>query len=137
MKKNFILCFISLILGVILLMSPLNSIAEIAVPYASPVFSSGGVSISTSIATTFLASTNKICDSIYVSSCTLQRKNSNGMWVFDATLPPPSYVAYDESEYFAYTSYASYCTTGNTYRIKAVFYAEGYTITRYSNAVDY
>ena len=115
--------------------------AEVLVPYANPVFESGSASLSRSMNAEFYAGTHLDCSSIYVSSCTLQKKDLSGDWANAGALPAPSHVAKNECDFFTTADYSTYCTRGNTYRIKAIFKAvsEGvtYSVTRYSNSVDY
>lgn len=105
------------------------------------IFESASVAISSSMYADFYAGTHRNCSSIYVSSCTLQKKNSSGSWVYAATLTPPSDTATNTSNFGALADYESSCTSGNTYRVRAVFKAvyDGttYTVTRTSNSVQY
>lgn len=104
------------------------------------IFESASITIGSTMDADFDASTHRNCSSIYVSSCTLQRY-SNGTWVYAATLTPPSDVATTTSNFGALAYYGSSCTSGNTYRVYAVFRAvyDGttYTVTRTSNSVQY
>lgn len=117
------------------------AMAESIEPYANLVFESASVSLGRSMDADFYAGTHLTCSSIYVSSCTLQKKDLNGEWTNAGSLPAPLHVAKDESDYLTTADYSTYCTRGNTYRIKAIFKAvsEGvtYSVTRYSNSVDY
>lgn len=112
-----------------------------AEPRASEVFEGASVSIGSSMDADFSASCRYNCTSIYVYSCTLEKKDSTGAWVYANSLVPPSTVARNTSNFDAWADYASKCTRGNTYRIKAVFKASyggtSYNVTRYSNSVNY
>lgn len=105
------------------------------------VFESASVSIGSGMDADFYAGTNYNCSSISVSSCTLQKKNTSGTWVYAASLTPPSNVAKNTSNFGALADYSSSCTSGNTYRVRAVFKAvyngTSYTVTRTSNSVNY
>ncbi|WP_461811514.1 hypothetical protein [Faecalimonas sp.] len=101
--------------------------------YASPVFESGYIAMNKSLYTEFGASTKKICDEIYVSSCTLQEMDKNDKVISSTEVTPPSDVAKNTSNFTAWETYSG--TSGKRYRMKAVFSADGYTITRYSRIV--
>lgn len=107
----------------------------------SLVFESAAVTIGSRIDADFDAAANYNCSSIYVSSCTLQKKNASGSWVYASSLTPPSDVAKNTSNFGALADYSSSCTSGNTYRVRAVFKAVyngiSYTVTRTSNSVNY
>ncbi len=113
----------------------------VAATRESIAFESASVTIGSRIDADFYAGTNYNCSSIYVSSCTLQKKNSSGAWVYAATLTPPSYTATNTSDFGAVADYESKCTAGNTYRIRAVFKAvyngTTYTGARTSNSVKF
>ena len=129
------------ILCTLLLLSFCYVSTGIAGTQESLVFESAYVSIGSGLDADFYAGTNYNCSSIYVSSCTLQKKNANGSWVYAATLTPPSDVAINTSNFGALADYESSCTSGNTYRVYAVFRAvyngTTYTVTRTSNSVQY
>ena len=105
------------------------------------VFESASVTIGSSMDADFYAGTHYNCSSIYVSSCVLQKQNSGGTWAYAATLTPPSYIATNTSNFGALADYEGSCTSGNSYRVYAVFRAvyngTTYTVTRTSNSVQY
>lgn len=101
---------------------------------ASPVFDSGYVMIGSDLFAEFGASAIVQCSSIYVSSCSLQEMNGSTV-VRTISLDPPSTRVTNSSNFTAWKSYAGSGTSGKRYRIKAIFYGNGYTITRYSNIV--
>ncbi|MEG1358288.1 MAG: hypothetical protein RSE23_01360 [Clostridia bacterium] len=105
-------------------------------PFADSVFTSAGVSLSNQIDAIYSAKTKAKSSEIIVSSCTLQIKDGS-RWVDSTSLTAPSTVAKNTISYKATGSYSSSCTSGNTYRIKAVFDADGHQLTRYSNEVAY
>lgn len=80
---------------------------------------------------TFVGKTYDEQASIYVTSCTLQKKDSSG-WFHFCNLPSPPEVCTNTYTYGGWADYASFIGVG-TYRIKATFNADGYEITRYSN----
>ncbi len=83
----------------------------------------------------FSATLNKVCSTVSVSSCTLQKKE-DGRWVFATSLGTPPSKS-DISKYTANKDYSSSMTTGVTYRIVATFDADGETITKTSNSFTY
>jgi len=113
----------------------------VAATLESLVFESASVTIGSGMDADFYAGTNYNCTSISVSSCTLQKKNASGSWVYASSLTPPSDVAKNTSNFGALADYSSSCTSGNTYRVRAVFKAVyngiSYTVTRTSNSVNY
>lgn len=130
-RKRLVVLFILCLLVASLPIGPAVAIE----PRESPVFESGYVMIDSSLFTEFGAATHKVCKSIYVSSCTLQEMNSAGAVVSSTSLTPPTTKAQNASDFTAWATYSG--TSGKRYRIKAVFYADGYTITRYSNTITY
>lgn len=132
---------ITTLLCLLLLLTFSFASSGLAATLESLVFESASVTISKALNTDFDAATNYNCSSIYVSSCTLQKKNTSGTWVYAATLTPPSKVATNTSDFGALASYSGSCTSGNTYRVRAVFKAVyngiSYTVTRTSNSVNY
>lgn len=102
---------------------------------ASDMFESTYVITGNDLYTEFGASTRRNADSIYVSSCTLEEMDNAGNVVASTRLTPPSKIVKDTSNYTADATYSG--TSGKRYRIKAVFYADGYTVTSYSKIVTY
>ena len=130
MKKNLsALLVIIILVGVAL---PTMSAAEI-VPFANPVFDSASVYLGKKFSAEFTASTNVICSSICVSSCTLQKKVGTN-WVYAKSLNVPSYVANNTFIYDDVKNYDDDIPAGGTYRLKVVFSGGGETVTRYSNS---
>ena len=112
------------------------ALAYTATPYADTVFSSARVLLSTQMDASFTAQTKSKQAEIKVTSCILQIKTGS-VWVDSMTLTAPSKVATNTSRYSAAKDYSSSCSSGNTYRIKAVFDADGHTKTTYSNSISY
>ena len=102
---------------------------------ASPIFESGYVITGSDLYTEFGASTKKNVSNLYVSSVQLQEMDRNDTVVSSKSVTVPSYKVQNDSNYTAWKTYSG--TSGKRYRVKAVFYADGYYITRYSNIVIY
>ena len=138
--KNRIAC-VSLVLCLICVFLLGCATAGEIVPYENPIFDSAGLTLSSNMDVVFLAGTRRNCSSIYVSSCTLEKRNSNGTWSHETSLTPPSDVAYNTSDFAAQKNYASSCDEGNTYRVVVVFSAiyngTEYTVDRTSRSVTY
>lgn len=100
-------------------------------PRAHDTFQKATVALTSSKIVMFSATTVVEAASIQVTSCTLQKK-AGTVWVFSGALTPPSYIASNANTYGASVDYSSSISTG-TYRIKAVFSADGETITSTSN----
>lgn len=132
---------LSIMVVILLLCSLPCALAENAAPYASLVFEKASVSITRSMNADFTAGMNCNCTSIYVASCSLEKRNANGTWSFVTSLTPPSDTASNASNFGAYKNYSGSCTSGTTYRIKATFAAiyngKTYTVNRTSNSVAY
>lgn len=122
---------IATILALAMIFMCSTSLAEYPVIWANPVFISGGVICDSTMYTEFSASTKVASASIYVSSCSLQKKNGSN-WEHVKSLTAPSKIAINAKELKAYADYNGECGSG-TYRIKAVFTAGEATMTCYSN----
>ena len=110
------------------------SLSAIAQIDASQVFESGYVMLDTDLFVEFGAATRYSCDEIYVSSCKLQEMDSSGNVVSSKSLTAPSTVV-KGSTFTAFGDYGGKGTSGKRYRVQAVFYADGATITRTSGTV--
>lgn len=97
---------------------------------ASEMFNETYVMVNSKLETEFGAGTKKIAKSIYVSSCILQELDKNNRVIASTNLTPPDKVVNNGSDYTATAKYSG--ISGKRYRIKAVFYADGYTVTSYS-----
>lgn len=131
MKKWRVFCALSLILVSIVSMAlaaPGHS--DSVEPKANTAFSSTEVALSSSMYADFFALTTKSYSKITVS-VTLQRKEGSS-WVYDRSLPAPVFPSSNTNTWAVSKDYSSYGTSGKTYRIKAVFNAEGVTATAYS-----
>lgn len=118
-----VLCAVSLILC----MSVSTAFAD---NRANSAFSSTEVIFTSSMFAEFSALTTKSYPKITVS-VTLQRKEGSS-WVNERALPAPTFAASNTTTWGTSKSYSSYGTVGETYRLKAVFNAEGVTATAYS-----
>ena len=134
MKKNWLLTALGIMLILILFTN--CALAYTATPYADTVFSSARVLLSTQMDASFTAQTKSKQAEIKVTSCILQIKTGS-VWADSMTLTAPSKVATNTIRYSAAKNYSSSCSSGNTYRIKAVFDADGHTKTTYSNSISY
>lgn len=105
-------------------------------PRADAIFTAARVSLSSAGKASFSAQVKSVRDEIKVSDCVLQVKK-DGKWSDDTTLTPPSHIATSSRSFSASKDYSSNCSEGKTYRIKAIFDADGHTKTAYSNSVDY
>lgn len=106
-----------------------------AMPLSSAVFIRTAVGCTTTGSVRFTAQVSVSCDSISVTSCTLERK-VGGDWVFSKYLNPPESKSNTYS-YWVTKNYSSELTRGNTYRIIAVFEANGESVTKISNTFTY
>jgi len=111
-----------------------TAMAQIAL-FANSTFKSSSVSLNSSGTATFSAATRIKCNSIKVNSSTLQVK-SGSSWSDAKALTVPA-AATNCSSYQKTKSYGSDMTSGKTYRIKAVFNADGETVTCYSGEISY
>ena len=119
-KKN------SIFLCVVLLAVSMISSVALAGTHANSAFSSTEVALSASMYADFTALTTRDYPKI-----TLQRKDGSS-WIDDRDLPAPVFAASNTAVWGASKDYSDYGTSGETYRIKAVFDAEGVTATAYS-----
>ncbi len=83
---------------------------------------------------TFTATT-QYRTTIKVNSCILQKKLGN-TWVFDQTLMCPAGIS-NTTRYKKSMDYSSNLTSGNIYRVIAVFAADGETRTATSDGITY
>ena len=134
MKKSVF--HIGLVTILILMLFANYALAAMVTPFADTVFSSARVSLSTKMNASFTAQTKAMKAEIKVTECVLQVKNGTD-WNDSTTLTAPSKVATNTIRYSAANDYSINCSSGNTYRIKAVFDADGYSKTVYSNSVSY
>ncbi len=125
-----------ILIAVVILLSVTVGVSSEIFPMESNVFIQASVALASDMYASFDASLHQPYPTIAVTSCTLQKQVS-GAWITVGSVPAPSYVARNTSWYAADASYSTYCTKGQTYRIKAVFSAGGESVTRYSLGVTY
>lgn len=124
------------IISTILVIIVLSSVAltAFAATLADEYFGSAGITLTTTEAGSFSATTNFIVGFIKVNSCWLQKWNGSN-WQYYCWLPAPSNIEYNTIGYGAYIDYSAYVPNdGGTYRIGAYYNADGHTIPRYSNS---
>lgn len=120
-----VLCAVSLVLCI-------SMSSAFAGTQANSAFSSTEVIFTSSMFAEFSALTTKSYPKITVS-VTLQRKEGTS-WVNERPLPAPTFAASNTTTWGTTKNYSSYGTVGETYRLKAIFNAEGVTTTAYSVA---
>ena len=123
------------ILSLVILMSFCGTAMAQMILFASSTFKSSAVTLNSSGTATFSATATKKCNLIKVDSCTLQIKIGIS-WVDAKALATPV-SATNCYTYQKTKSYGSEMTSGKTYRIKAVFNADGETVTCYSSGMTY
>lgn len=128
-KVHFHFC--TLLLAVLLVISG-TAYASGVMPIADTEFAANTVFLKTSKEVTFRATTYDEKTTLAVTSCTLERKNDDGTWSTVCSLPAPGTVAQNDFSFFITVDYSSYIGSG-TYRIKAIFSADGHTVTVRSN----
>ena len=105
-------------------------------PFANQYFYEASVALNNQGKSVFTATTTFQFNNLSVTSCVLQVKSGN-TWINCQTLTPPSTVASLRYTYSAEKTYSLNCVSGKIYRLKAIFDADGHTITRYSNEVGF
>lgn len=128
MKQIAVLCIALLIVLIPVVVSAVK-------PFASYVFASADVSLNSNKSGIFNATTI-YATSVSVTSCTLERKDGS-KWVDVGSLTPPSHTSSNSYSFSAIANYSSSLINGNTYRITAVFSADGETVTRTSSQRTY
>lgn len=126
----------AMLLTILLVLSTLFAVPSIAEERASVAFKMTSIALTTSLYAEFRATTNRDYSTIKVSSCILQEMDGDDV-VDSITLTPPSTTATNTDLFVASADYESEGTSGKSYRIKAVFWADGYTVTGYSRVIDF
>ncbi len=103
-------------------------------PFSSDIFLHADVNLQTTGLVTFVAKTHQRT-TIKVDSCILQ-KMEGGNWVFDQSLTCPTCLP-NAVRYSMSMDYSAKLTSGTTYRIVAVFAADGETRTATSDEITY
>lgn len=123
---------ISIIIVIIVLSSAVMTAS--AATLADEYFGIAGITLTTTEAGSFSATTNFYVGFIRIDSCWLQKWNGSS-WQYYCWLPAPTDVATNTVSYDAYIDYSAYVPNdGGTYRIGAYYNADGHTIPRYSNS---
>ena len=123
---------ISIIFAVVLLsLTCCNSLALEYSLQADTEFDYATPSLSTRKDVTYSAATYEEKKSLSVTSCWLEEK-IDGQWVYVCSLPAPEKVNTNAFGYTALMDYSAYIGKG-TFRVGAVFDADGHSISRYSN----
>lgn len=122
--------------ALIVLMSGISySLAEEIMPLADDVFDATKVELSSSGRVKLYCVTYSNKDSIKVTACWLEKKVA-GQWSFDCSLTAPAEESNNTNGYAASFNCLSSIGKG-TYRLAAIFNADGYEITRYSTGVSF
>lgn len=127
---------ISGFLSMLLLLNALFGTIAVAETRESVAFKITSIALTTGLYAEFRATTNRPCSTIKVSSCVLQEMNGSTV-VSSKSLSAPGPNATNSSTLNAYADYSAKGTHGKSYRIKATFWADGYTVTAYSRIVNY
>ena len=131
MKKSLVVA----VMALIICLAVTNGYADTVLPFSSNVFKSADISVSSTGTVTFSVEAKKICESISVTSCSLDRLDQ-GKWVFVTSLSVPS-AKLNTFRYSASKDYSSSLQHGNTYRFRVTFSAGGEILTRTSSAMNY
>lgn len=124
--------FIALATAIILMVFTNTALATAIMPRADAEFDSTATVLKSSKTVSFRATTFELKNSISVTACWLEIKNSDGKWTTVCSLPVPSEVGTDTISLYTSEDYSAYIGNG-TYRVWATYDADGHSITRYSN----
>lgn len=127
--------YVFLISSLMLLSIAATALAFDIMPYADSYFDSITINLTSKKYVAYQATAKEEHKEIKVTSCTLQKK-SGTRWTDVGSLDAPTDVANNTRVYDATMDYSDDIGTG-TYRIKATFYADGYTVSRTSNERTY
>lgn len=126
--------FVSVIIGILLLMTTTCSLADEITPRADLVFQNATATLCSGKYVVFSALTYDVADLVSVTSVQLERKvNGNWSYVADLACPPDQTSCFRYSQTKYYTSEIS----SGTYRVVVTFCADGHSITRTSNVRTY
>lgn len=124
--------FLALVTAVLLMVLANTAYATDIMPRADTEFISTATVLKSSKAVSFRATTYEVKDSISVTACWLEIKNSDGTWTTVCSLPVPSAVGTETISFSTSKDYSSYIGNG-TYRVWATYTADGHSISRCSN----
>lgn len=129
MKNRLIRVIVCALLGLSFLVT---AYATTILPYADPEFKTASLSLSSNKEVIFSATTNETKNKIYVAACWLEVK-SGEKWIKVCNLTRPSLVLENIHAYSTVMDYSDSIVGSGTFRVAGTFWADGYTITRYSN----
>lgn len=129
MKKGVLAC---VVLCMIMVAALTSAVAQELMPYADTEFDSASTVLKSSKQVSFRCVTYETKNSLSVTACWLEKKNTNGSWSYVRSLTPPSTVLTNTFAYSATADYSAYIGSG-TYRVWATYNADGHTISRCSN----
>lgn len=129
MNRKIIACFLVCVL--LTLMSTIG-MADAVMPCADPYFDSATAFLASNKLVVFDCVAYAIYDRISITSVWLEQQ-VNGEWEYLKSLTPPSYVSINMPDYGAEVDYSSDIGSG-TFRVGFTVDADGYSISRYSNA---
>ena len=98
-------------------------------------FDSANAQLTNSKTVSFSAETFERKNCIKVTTVKLYKLNDNDTWTI-SNLPAPEQQATNAKQYGATMDYSSYIGSG-TYRIKVTFWADGHSLSRFSNSKTY
>lgn len=127
---------ISILLLATLLVFIVLSTSGMAEVRASVAFKVTTIALTDDMYVEFRATTNNVYNTIKISSCTLEVMDGTNV-SSSKSLTPPSTTATNTDMFVASANYKSEVSSGKSYRIKAVFWADGYTVTAYSRIVSF
>lgn len=127
---------LSFFLLMLLLLNVLFGTMAVAESRESQAFKATTIALTTSLFAEFRATTNRNYSTIKVSSCSLQEMNGSTV-VSSITLQVPQATATNTDSFNTTKDYSQNGTHGKSYRIKATFWADGYTVTAYSRIINY
>ncbi len=129
MNRKIITCF--LVCVILTLMSTI-SIADAVMPCADLYFDSATAFLASNKSVVFDCVAYAIHNKISITSVWLEQQIA-GQWEYVKNLTPPSYVSENLPDYGAVCYYSADIGTG-TFRVGFTVDADGYAISRYSNA---
>lgn len=123
--------------GIIAILVILALLSHAAIIYAEMRSDTEFVYVATTLKNTKLVSFSAVTyepkTSITVTRVWLYKKDSNDVWRYDRELPLPANPSTTPKTYSASEDYSGYIGSG-TYRIYTTFYADGHSLSGYSNA---
>lgn len=130
--KNLMKISVAAVLVCLVMIMVSNAYASDIGLFSDKVFDRASLTLYSDKTVSFSASTWGTKKSISVTSCSLQKKNGE-KWERVKGLTAPKTVASNAYLYSSDMDYSDDIPDGGTYRVGAVFDADGYSITRYSS----